>query len=314
MNQVLETTKFVVNNSEHVKINKDKIKDFCIVFGESHINHWLNESPFDFSKLTEKDKLHFLFVFNSISFSYWGVPKWNIEYNGENFDGTWGMIACIGKAVENKKKILNANYLKKISKKDLAEILEGNIEIPLFSERLNILMEIGSKLETDFKGDFTNIKRESKEDALEMLDLILKHFPSFNDFSLYKGKKIYFNKRAQLLIADIYQMFSKEMKNIDKITACADYKLPMVLRKLGILEYSKELGKKVDNKIEILKDSKEEVEIRANTIWAVEFIKQELQKKIPKINSIHINDHLWLLGQIKNSKDKPYHLTRTTAY
>ena len=129
---------------------------------------------------------------------------------------------------------------------------------------------------------------------------------------------IYFQKRAQLLVADIYQMFQGkkygEMKNLDKITACADYKLLMVLRNMGILEYAKELEKKIDNKKEILKDSKEEVEIRANTICANELIKKELRKKIKKIDSIQVNDHLWLLGQIKSPKNKPYHLTRTTSY
>ena len=60
--------------------------------------------------------------------------------------------------------------------------------------------------------------------------------------------------------------------------------------------------------------TKEEVEIRANTIWANEFIKEELKKKIPNISSIHVNDHLWLLGQSKIIRSKPYHLTRTTAY
>ena len=136
MNQILETTRFVVDNSEYIKINKNKIKEFCKVFGESHINHWLNEAPFDFSKLTEKEKLHFLLVFNSISFSYWSTPKWTIRYGGEDFDGAWGMIASLGKAVENKKQILNSNYLKDISEKALMEILKGNIEIPLFSNCL----------------------------------------------------------------------------------------------------------------------------------------------------------------------------------
>jgi len=314
MNKVLETTEFVVYNSDHVKINNGKIKDFCEAFSESHINHWLNEAPFDFNSLTEREKLHFLLVFNSISFCYWGKPKWAVEYKGESFDGAFGMIASIGKAIESKNNILNFNYLKNISEKDLAKVLKSKIEIPLFLERLKILREIGSIMEINFKGDFFNIINASRGDALKMLDLIIKNFSSFNDFSQYKGKTIYFNKRAQLLIADIYQSFNKELKNIDKITACSDYKLPMVLRKLGILEYSNELRDKVDNKIEILKDSKEEVEIRANTIWAVEFIKKKLKQKIPKINSIHINDHLWLLGQIKNSEDKPYHLTRTIAY
>ena len=104
------------------------------------------------------------------------------------------------------------------------------------------------------------------------------------------------------------------LKNIDKLTACADYKLPQMLRKFGILSYSLELSKKVDNKREIEQGSKEEVEIRANTIWAVELIKKELEKKIPEINSLHINDYLWLLSQDKSFKCKPYHLVRTTFY
>ena len=318
MDGILETTKFVVDNSKYVKINKNKIRDFLKNFGESHINHWLNESPFDFSKLSNKEKLHFLLVCNSISFSYWGEPKWEVEYKGEKFDGAWGMIASIGKSIENKKPILNPNYLKGISEKELKEILKGNVIIPLFESRLKILREIGSILIRDFDGDFDKLIKQSDGDALKLLNLIIKHFPSFNDFSPYKGKTIYFHKRAQLLISDIYQLFNGKdygnLKNLDKITACADYKLPMVLRKLGILEYSKELSEKVDKKIEIVKNSEEEVEIRANTIWAVEFIKQELKKKNSGINSIHINDHLWLLGQIKSPKDKPYHLTRTIFY
>ncbi len=318
MNQVLETTKFVVKNSKYVTIKKEAIKEFCKNFSESHINHWLNESPFDFSKLTEKERLHFLLVFNAISFSYWGNPKWTVEYNEEMFDGAWGMISTIGKAVESKKPILNPGYLKNIPERDFEDILKGNVQIPLFHERLRILREVGDILIRDFEGDFTNLIKESKKDALKLLKLILKHFPSFNDSSSYKGKTVYFQKRAQLLVADIYQMFKGngygEMNKLDKITACADYKLPMVLRKIGVLEYSRELAQKIDNKIGILKDSEEEVEIRANTIWANELIKKELKKNIKNMNSIHVNDHLWLLGQIKSAVDKPYHLTRTIAY
>lgn len=313
-NLVLESTNFVVKNSKYVKINEIKINEFCKSFGESHINHWLSESPFDFSKLSKKDKLHFLLVFNAISFSYWGTPKWSVEYEGERFDGAWGMIVSIGKAFENGELILNSSYLKDISPEQLQKILKGNVEIPLFNERLSILREIGDVLERYFHGDFSELLHKSENDSQKLLQLILDFFPSFRDNSFYKRRVIHFNKRAQLLVADISQMFPGEISNLNKITACADYKLPMVLRNFGILEYSKELSGKVDKKIQILKDSDEEIEIRANTIWAVELIREELKKKIPRITSIHINDHLWLLGQIKNQSEKPYHLTRTTSY
>ncbi len=318
MNKVISTTKFVVDNARNVKINKEKIKDFCKYFRESHINHWLNEAPYDLAKLDEKSRLNFLLVFNSISFSYWGNPKWTIEYNSEKFDGAFGMIAALGRAIERKMPILDMDYLSTISEKDFEKILNGNARIPLFKERLGILREIGNIVKTKFNGDFSALIKQANHDAIKLLELIILNFPSFEDVSSYRGNKVYFYKRAQLLVADIHQMFNGkgygEFKNIDQITACADYKLPKVLRQLGILEYKKELAEKIDKKKEIIKGSEEEVEIRAAVIQANELIKQELKKTMPKIESIHINDHLWLLGQMKSPEDKPYHLTRTTDY
>lgn len=318
MNEVLSSTKFVMQNVKYVKINKGKIKEFTKHFNESHINHWLNQSPFDLTKLNDKDRLHFLLVFNAISFSYWGNSKWTIEYNGEKFDGAFGMIVTLGKALENGFPILDMKYLSNISEKDFEKIVNGNVRIPLFEERLEILREVGKVVLENFDGDFATLVKEANNGAIKLLGLIISNFPSFEDSYLYKGKRVYFYKRAQLLVSDIYQMFNNngygKLKNINQITACADYKLPKVLRDLGILEYNKELAEKIDKKTELYSGSEKEIEIRACTIWANEIIKRELKKRIPNINSIHINDHLWLLGQAKSKKDKPYHLTRTTAY
>jgi len=318
MNKILETTKFVIENAKYVKINQKAINEFCKVFERSHISHWINHTPFDISNLKDNEKVSFLLIFNSISFSYWGEPKWTIEYKGEKVDGAFGMISALGKAIENKIPILNMKWLANISEDDFEKITKGNTKIPLSNTRLKILREIGQITMKSLDGDFTKLINKAKGDVIKLLDLIILTFPSFNDEVTYKGKKVYFYKRAQLLISDIYQIFKGKgmgnLSNINQLTACADYKLPMVLRKLGILEYSEDLAKKIDNKIEIQKDSEEETEIRASTIWANEFIKEKLRNKIRDIESIHTNDHLWLLGQIKTPKDKPYHLTRTTAY
>jgi len=58
------------------------------------------------------------------------------------------------------------------------------------------------------------------------------------------------------------------------VTAFADYKLPQVLQHVGILQYSPSLEHKVDNGIFLEAGSPEELEIRENTIWAVELIKR----------------------------------------
>jgi len=154
-------------------------------------------------------------------------------------------------------------------------------------------------------------------DALKLLDTLVSEFPSFYDSSNYKGKEIIFHKRAQLLVSDICQMFKKQglvSKNVDQLIACADYKLPQIMRRFGILEYIEKLAKKIDDKVEIQHNSEEEVEIRANTIWAIELMKEEIKKRNPEITSMGIDDHLWLASQEKFADEKPYHRTRTTAY
>jgi hypothetical protein len=318
MNRILESAKFVVDNSQHVKINSKEVNNFCEYFNQGHIQYWLNESPFDIRKLNPKDRLHSLLVFHSISFSYWGDPKWKIQYNSKELDGAFGMMGAIGRAIENKFPILDAKYLSNIKESHFGTILEGNIQIPLFEERLNIIREVGNILLKKFDGDFTNLVRQANKDSQKLLTLIIENFPSFEDDSIYKGKRVYFYKRAQLLVSDIFQVFAEyefgRLKNINELTAFADYKLPFVLRRLGVLSYSDYLANKIDNQIQIDKDSEEEVEIRANTIWVVELIKQKVKKKIAQVDSIHINEHIWMISHKKLKNDKPYHLTRTTAY
>lgn len=200
----------------------------------------------------------------------------------------------------------------------MALILRGNTEIPLFEERWNILQQLGKTFVKKFNGKVSVLLAQANGDAQRLLQLIHENFDSFADSSVYKGETVHFQKRAQLLVADIYQIFDGKdfgaLKNINQITACADYKLPQILRKLKIIEYSDSLAEKIDTQTELLHNSPEEVEIRANTIWAIQYITEEVKKRNPDIVAFQINDHLWLATQEKFEGDKPYHRTRSTAY
>ena len=318
MNKILETTKYVVENSESVKINRERVEEFSNSFDHGKVAHWLSAAPYDFSHLSDEDKLHFVFLFNALSFSYWGSPKWTVEYKDKKHDGSWGMILALGRGLDEGVALLNFEYCSQISKEEFLKVLRGSTEISLLEERWKILREIGANMVVKYDGKVSNLINEAQGDAQKLVELIVQNFPSFSDTSSYKDKEIYFYKRAQLFIADIHQLFGGKgfgaLKNVDQLTACADYKLPQILRKVGILEYTTALAEKIDNKIEIFHDSPEEVEIRANTIWAVENIKEEVKKRNPQILSFEVNDHLWLATQEKFDGEKPYHLTRTTAY
>ena len=69
----------------------------------------------------------------------------------------------------------------------------------------------------------------------------------------YQGRKVYFYKRAQIFATDLHAAFGSKgwgrFEDLDELTAFADYKLPQVLRHVGILCYAEQLAHKVDQKI-----------------------------------------------------------------
>ena len=86
---------------------------------------------------------------------------------------------------------------------------------------------------------------------MELFNIIIKYFPNFNDERKYKEKTVYFYKLAQLLTSDILHIREiKENIKVDysNLVGCADYKIPQVMRGLGILEYGVELSELIDNK------------------------------------------------------------------
>ena len=317
-NQIFESIAPVIRKSKHVRINKENIKTACSQFNLGEAKYWMAESPYDLSGLSDSQKLNFIFVFGSINFCYWGSPKWTVEYRGAQYDGAWGMIACMGKAIEAGIPLLSAGYLSSLGESDFARIVAGAVPIPLFSERLCILKEQGRILEEKYQGQFLNVVKQADNDALRLLNIIVDEFPSFDDSATYHNQKVLFYKRAHLAVSDVFRTFAGtgfgNLKNISQLTAFADYKIPQTLRKLGILEYAPELAEKIDRKIQILLNSEEEIEIRAQMIWAIELMKKELQKKNPCITSMDVDSYVWLLGQDKSPDDKPYHLTRTVFY
>lgn len=306
--RLIENLEFVLEQSTHVSADRNKVRDFARSFDRNRLANWLSISPFDLNQLNEAEKLGFLFTLNSMSFSYWGTPKWRVEYLGKEYDGAQAMMACLGRAIESGIRF-NPDYFANIQREDLENILRGNTEIPLLDERLRNLNEVGAVTQRKFRGDFRYIADQAQNDALQLVDLLVESFPSFEDSSVYKGIKVEFSKRAQLLASDL-DYFFRGLGNSDRLIACADYKLPQVLRRYGILQYSDELQRRIRAGEEIPAGSEEEIEIRAHTIHAVELIKGE----ITSVKSSQVNDYLWLEGQIKLPTDEPYHLTRTTAY
>lgn len=321
MKSIIDSVKPVIENSKFVRINEQAILDFS----KGVTDKEFEDSEFGPETIlpktaTEEEQVALAFVYNSINFCYWGEPKWTVKINGNFYDGSSGMLRAVKNAIENGFNLLDSKYLENLSEKDLAKILEGNIEIPLFKERLNLLRELGKNLLAKYDGAFKNVVEKANGNAVKIVELLAKDFPKiFNDIANYHGQEVKFYKRAQLVPAHLFDLskfglISVSLSGYNEITAFADYKVPQLLRKFGILEYTDELANKIDNKIEIPTGSDEEIEIRANTIWAIELATKILREKFPQANAAKVDGIFWFKGQIKSPDDKPYHRTKTIWY
>ena len=308
----------VVRESEHVSVDQGALEGFADTIKSEELG-----VPPLFEKndsYSPEQNIAFGFVYNAINFSYWGDPKWTIDVDGKRFDGGFGMLHALQRGISEGYDLLSADYLSSISEEDLSQILRGNIEIPLFKERLTQLQSLGSYISGHYGGSFTAFVDDCNWDAVELVERLADTMTLvFDDKEFYRGELVKFYKRAQLVPSHMHELWQQgvvghDITRMDELTALADYKVPQVLRRFNILHYTPELADKIDGLIELEAGSEEEVEIRAMTIWAVELLARYLRDKGLPASSIKVDHVLWLRGQVKLPNDKPYHLTRTINY
>jgi hypothetical protein len=320
MNEVLETTRHVTEKSQQITIDKQALADFSRKLIEDGIE--IPPWNYDYHFFDNGHKtVAYLLILDSINFCFWPKPgevKWEVQYKSETLSGYYALAASLKKALDSGVPITRADYLAHISLDTLKKILGGKGELQLMEARAHILNELGELLAKEYGGEAHSLVEAAGNSALNLVGLLVENLPSFRDEAEYYGTKIYFYKRAQIFAADLYGAFAGKawgnFKDIDKLTAFADYKLPQVLRHVSILRYEQALEHKVDHGIFLEAGSPEEIEIRANTIWAVELIRQELTQMGKKLRAFEIDWILWNLGQQREFKAKPYHKTVTTFY
>ena len=129
---------------------------------------------------------------------------------------------------------------------------------------------------------------------------------------------MHFLKRAQILVSDLWGAFGGKglgaFSDMASLTAFADYRIPQILRSLGVIVYTDELAEKIDRELPLPSGSPEEVEIRAATVQGVEAIVKALADIGVPALSFGVDWLLWHESHRPEHNRKPYHLTRTIFY
>lgn len=324
-NPVLKSVVPVVQSSgRHVSIDAVALLQFAkrIAGKPLEPSNW--KMPNYIQEDSEKT-VQFFMVENAINFKFWGkdsTERYSTEYKGIKWEGSAGMVASLTRALDEGIPVLDADYLSKLTMDQARHIFRGNMEIPMLKERVANLNNVGQVLKDKYNGSFYNLYKSSGGYAFNngkgMVEQLVSNFDAFKDTSVdpYTGKPVEFDKRAQLAVMELSTRLKGtglfDVKDLQNISPIADYQVPKTLHQLGILTYRPALEAAIKNGKPIPSGSREEIEIRANTVCAARMLEIALKKMGKNVNVTHVDYLLWSEG--RGMKDIPHHLTETTAY
>ena len=322
---VLESTLPVVRAARHVRIVPDAIGRFASGPGRTAPPAPI-EDKLHCTWLPPHRFLNYLLALEALNVSFWDAgPRWRVVWGEARHDGYWALAAALHRALrEDAAPLWDARFLAELDEERLARLLRGEGRtVPLLAERARHLREAGEALLARWNGEFAQVVAAAEGDAVALVHKIAQDFPSFRDEASWQGQPVRFYKRAQICVADLARMLPGEgarahplgrLRGLEHLTAFADYKVPQVLRSLGILDYSPVLAGKVDRQEELPPGGEEEVEIRAATIWACEAVARALSAAgSSPVLAADVDWRLWVAGQAPAGL-KPYHRTRTPYY
>ena len=336
---VLSSCAVVVNDSLHVTIDTAAIERLARDLVDRNVPPpaWDEEIHYRGTGANATEEtIGWIFALDALNFCFWGQDannpayRWRIASGGTVHDGYMALAIALREAARGGTPVWSPAWQATVDNESMTRIFDpvpGSAPIPLFRARVANLRELGRGMQSLNLGNrpFTTFVMRSGPSAPRLTRAIVGAFPSFRDVVPWKPSQaagpaldIRLLKRAQILVSDLAGALEGTQEvaigERDQLTAFADYKVPQVLRHFGILQYRDQLAATIQRRQPVAPGSREEVEIRAATIWACELIRQRLAGTAGRFTASDIDWMLWNLGQSLPPACEPYHRTVTTFY
>jgi hypothetical protein len=322
---VIESLRYAIESSRDVHTNYEKVVEVASWMAYEELPMPDFALPFGVAQGDANQAIDFVLVADTIDTAFTDFAhhvKFQVDYAGQHWSDSDAEFACLKRAVDNGVPILDGKYFAKMTRQELNKVFEGNIEMPMLDEKLAVLHQVGRVLSENYDGRFHNFVHSCSprlyDNGNGLIDRLVREFPRFNDVSMLDGHEIKFYKLAQLgvwmLYATMHASGKFKLEDPEKMSAFADYIVPVGLRLLGITSYSNELEHAINSYQLIPRDSRWEIEIRAHCLYATALLTEEINKLrsvnqrviIPQIDArlwTHYHTTTW-----------PHHLTRTIMY
>jgi hypothetical protein len=321
---VTESLRSVIESSRDVHTHYEKIVEVAGWMAYEDLPMPNLSIPYGLEK-TPDIAMDFVMVANTIDTAFTDFKthvKFQTDFGGEHLSDSEAMFACIKRAMDTGVPILDGKFLATISRLDMQKIFAGNIEMPMLDEKIAVFREAGKVLTAKYDGRYHNFIRSCPPRLYDhgkgLVERLAAEFPRYNDVSQYDGHEIKFYKLTQLGYWQIYSgLQGTEAFKLDdpqKMTAFADYIVPVALRLMGITSYSPALEQAINSHQLIPRDSRQEIEIRAHCLYATALLTAEINKLRTAEDQIiipQIDARLWTHY---HTTTWPHHLTETIMY
>ena len=321
---VLVSVQPVVKAAELVRVNHEKISEVANWMAYEEFAKPDGSMLFDFGN--DPDVLmDFTLVVNTMNFAFTDFStgvKFETDYMGKRWCDSEAMLACLHRAINAGIPFFSGEYLAKVTRKDLESVFAGTIEMPMLDERVVLFNEVGRVLVEKYQGRYSKFVRScaprlyANGDGL--LERLTTEFPRFRDVSSYQGSDVHIYKLAQLGIWGMHLALSPrgawKLEDADKLTAFADYIVPVGLRVMGIFEYAPALEQQINDLVEVKRDSNAEIELRASSIYVIAKLTEEINKRRPGMDPLlqpQVDFRFW---KTYHATHWPHHLTKTVMY
>jgi hypothetical protein len=322
---VLESIRPVIERARDVQTHVDKIAEVAGWMACEELPMPDYALPFGIGEGDVNDTIDFILTTSCIDTAFTDFSshtKFQVEYAGRTWSDSDALFACMKRAIDKGIPILDGSFLVQVTRSEMEALFAGNIELPMLDEKTEILHQVGAVLTRKYDGRFHNFVASCSPKLYDggkgLVDQLVSEFPRFRDVSPYDDEIIKFYKLPQLAIWFLYTSLRKAGKfpldDLEKMSAFADYIVPVALRLLGITSYSAELESAINSHQLLPHDSPREVEIRAHCIYASALLAEEINRLRPPDRQIIIPQVDARLWTHYHTTWWPHHLTKTIMY
>ena len=322
---VLDSLRPVIEHSRDVRTHFEKIQEVAKWMAYEELPEPVYALPLGAGDGKRDETIDFILTADTIDTAFTDFSnheKFQVDYAGRHWSDSDALFACMKRALDNGIPMLDGKFLAQVTKPELEKIFAGNIQMPMLDEKMTVLHQVGKVLADKYDGRFHNFVQSCSprlyDNGKGMVDRMVTEFARFNDVSEYDGHTIKLYKLPQLGLWLVYSSLQKSgqfrIEDLEKMTAFADYIVPVALRLMGITSYSPELERAINTHQMIPRDSRQEIEIRAHCVYATALLSEEINKIRPKEMQIVIPQVDARLWTHYHTTWWPHHLTKTIMY